>query len=106
MKGTWGDICQKGEKAMRYFICYDISEDKVRRGVVKYLESFAHRLQYSVFSFECTAEKLERIKGEVLKLVVQAENPLILIAPICHDCEKKIWKVGDPKEKEQLYVIA
>ena len=41
---------------MRYLICYDISDDKVRRSVVKYLEQRAWRVQYSVFSCEMTEQ--------------------------------------------------
>lgn len=34
---------------MRYLISYDISDTKIRNKVVKYLESFCYRVQYSVF---------------------------------------------------------
>lgn len=34
---------------MKYLICYDVSSDKCRRRIAKYLESFAYRMQYSVF---------------------------------------------------------
>ena len=34
---------------MKYLICYDIAEQRIRQRVVKVLERRAHRLQYSVF---------------------------------------------------------
>ena len=34
---------------MQYLISYDISDTKIRNKVVKYLESFCYRIQYSVF---------------------------------------------------------
>ena len=34
---------------MKYIICYDIKEDRVRARVVKYLEARALRVQYSVW---------------------------------------------------------
>ena len=51
---------------MRYLISYDISDTKKRNKVVKYLESFCYRVQYSVFlcvhehvRVETIAKKLE-----------------------------------------------
>ena len=51
---------------MRYLISYDISDTKIRNKVVKYLESFCYRVQYSVFlcvhahvRVETIAKKLE-----------------------------------------------
>ena len=40
---------------MQYVICYDISEDKIRCKVSKYLEGVARRVQYSVFVCEAGA---------------------------------------------------
>ena len=34
---------------MQYLISYDLSNTKIRNKVVKYLESFCYRVQYSVF---------------------------------------------------------
>ncbi len=31
------------------FVAYDITIDKIRRRLVKYLENYGHRIQYSVF---------------------------------------------------------
>ena len=36
---------------MRYLICYDIADTKLRTKVAKYLEGFAFRIQYRAFSF-------------------------------------------------------
>ena len=35
---------------MKYLICYDITEDAIRGKMVRYLEAFTYRLQYSVFN--------------------------------------------------------
>ena len=54
---------------MQYLISYDISDTKIRNKVVKYLESFCYRVQYSVFlcvhahvRVETIAKKLEVLK--------------------------------------------
>lgn len=44
---------------LKYLICYDISDNSCRRKVVKYLESMARRLQYSVFVVDCSSSKIE-----------------------------------------------
>ena len=41
---------------MRYLICYDIPDDKTRDNIVNYLERFAWRVQYSVFSCRLETE--------------------------------------------------
>ncbi len=90
---------------MTYLICYDISENKIRQRIVKYLEAFAYRHQCSVFSCKCSAAKMENIKQVLCKMLEEAEEPRLLITPICYDCEQKMWKVGKPKEEEQSFVV-
>lgn len=46
---------------MRYLISYDISDTKTRNKVVKYLESFCYRVQYSVFLCVHAHVKVESI---------------------------------------------
>ena len=38
---------------MTYFICYDVSEDKIRKRVAKYLESVGYRLTEKAFPLWC-----------------------------------------------------
>ena len=90
---------------MMYLICYDISEDKIRQKVVKYLEAFAYRHQCSVFSCKCSSAKMEHIKQVLREMLEEADEPRLLIVPICCDCEQKIWKVGKSKEEEQPFVV-
>ncbi len=57
---------------MRYLICYDIPDNKTRDNIVKYLERFAWRVQYSVFSCRLETERatssLERFIGNHCRL--------------------------------------
>ena len=64
---------------MKYLICYDISDDKCRRKVVKYLESLAYRIQYSVFRADCTREQLNKIKNRLVSLSEGYDDGIITI---------------------------
>ena len=64
---------------MKYLICYDISDDKCRRKVVKYLESLAYRIQYSVFRADCTREQLNKIKNRLVSLSEGYDDVIITI---------------------------
>lgn len=90
---------------MRYLICYDIKEDRIRSRLVKYLEGRAFRLQYSVFTCRSTPEEMQEIKREMLRLVKKARQPLLLIVPICEACAKRVWMHGRPLEEEKPYLL-
>ena len=89
-----------------YIICYDISEDRIRRKVVKFLEGFAWRIQYSVFRCGATERKMAQVKAELLRLTEKADHPLLLITPLCANCFAKVWQVGQCKEEEPAAVFA
>ncbi len=90
---------------MRYIICYDISENPVRTRIAKYLESIAWRIQHSVFTCEGSEVKMHVIKKRLLELVESAEEPRLVIAPLCSACESKLWQIGEAKESERAAVI-
>lgn len=52
-----------------YLIIYDIHKNKIRRKVVKLLEMYGIRVQYS--SFECclSHSSKKRLKGELSKII-------------------------------------
>lgn len=91
---------------MKYLICYDVSSDKCRRRIAKYLESFAHRLQYSVFMAQCTSEQIEKVKNKLFGLGNGQADIILTIVPLCQSCEAKIWQFGKPLEVTPLCVIA
>ena len=85
---------------MKYIICYDIKEDRVRARVVKYLEARALRVQYSVFTCRESAVQMEEMRTELLRLLRTANAPLLLIAPLCRVCEQAVWMHGKPLEED------
>ena len=90
---------------MKYIICYDIKEDRVRARVVKYLEARALRVQYSVFTCRATAVQMEAMRAELLRLVSAADMPLLMIAPLCRACEQGLWMYGQPLEEDVPFLI-
>lgn len=90
---------------MQYLICYDISENKIRRRVVKFLESIALRVQYSVFTCDVSERQIKKIKQELTKLTKKSEHTLLLITPLCRDCSAKLWKKGEFLEEAATLIV-
>ncbi|EFR42027.1 CRISPR-associated endoribonuclease Cas2 [Selenomonas sp. oral taxon 137 str. F0430] len=91
---------------MRYIICYDITEDRIRRRVVNYLESFAYRMQYSVFCCDRSTREFEKMRKELTSLTAASERCALLIAPLCENCASRMWQTGTWMEEERLCVVA
>ena len=65
---------------MRYLISYDISDTKKRNKVVKYLESFCYRVQYSVFLCVHEHVRVETIAKKLEILIRGDETGRLLIS--------------------------
>lgn len=90
---------------MKVIICYDIEDDKQRRKLVKYLESFAYRLQYSVFECELSAKELTLRRFELQDLLQGIERPKFTMITLCNDCVSKIWQLGTAREEKPRQCI-
>ena len=90
---------------MKYVICYDIKEDRIRSQVVKFLEGHAHRIQFSVFSCKCSNKEIKAIWQHLLNLTENASNPLLMVIPVCNDCDKGILMHGRPLEEDRSVLI-
>lgn len=91
---------------MRYLICYDITETKIRTKVAKYLESFAFRIQYSVFMCENTEKGMTEVSKHLAALTRRSEKKMILIVPLCKTCESRIKTIGTAIENASYCIIA
>lgn len=76
---------------MRYLISYDISDTKTRNKVVKYLESFCYRVQYSVFLCVHAHVKVETIAKKLEILTRCDETKRLLIVSISDTAKTPIW---------------
>ena len=90
---------------MRYLICYDISDDKTRDNIVNYLERFAWRVQYSVFS--CRLEKAQAalVWKDLLMIASATEGSSVLMVPLCKSCEKNLRLSAKPLEEEKKFLV-
>lgn len=90
---------------MKYIICYDIKEDRIRSSVVKYLEDHAFRIQFSVFSCKCSNKEIKSIWEALLHMTENADNPLLMVIPVCKDCDKGIFMQGRPLEEDRSVIV-
>ena len=76
---------------MQYLISYDISNTKIRNKVVKYLDSFCYRIQYSVFLCIHTRVHVETIIKQLELLTRNDETKRLLIISISDTAKTPIW---------------
>jgi len=91
--------------AMKYLICYDIPEDSVRAKIVRYLEEFAYRMQYSVFNCDLDSKAAAVVWSDLLELVDESDGGTVLMTPLCKACAKNLKLSGKPLEEEKGFLI-
>ncbi|MEM4368187.1 MAG: CRISPR-associated endonuclease Cas2 [Candidatus Anstonellales archaeon] len=91
---------------MFYVISYDITDDKRRNKVAKILESYACRVQYSVFEIICNEEIIDKIASE-LKNVIKENEDSIRIYSLCNSCVKRVivFGAGEITKEIEVYVV-
>ena len=90
---------------MRYLICYDIPDDKIRDNMVNYLERFAWRVQYSVFRCKLDNEQAERVWKDLSAIAAYSKGSSVLMAPLCKSCEKNLRLSTKPLEEEKGFLV-
>lgn len=65
---------------MRYYyiVAYDISNNKLRSKVAKFLQNHGTRIQFSVFCCRLTPKELIKLKEDLKKLIVTEPTASIL----------------------------
>ncbi|WP_448374520.1 CRISPR-associated endonuclease Cas2 [Fervidobacterium sp.] len=92
---------------MFYVVSYDIVDDRRRRHVAKYLESYGVRVQYSVFETELNDQQLAAMIKGLKKKIKKAEDT-IRIYPIPKDHRDKIVTIGTDKGSfydKDIYIV-
>jgi len=74
-------------------VCYDIPDDRRRTKVMKTLEGYGRRVQYSVFECELRPADLEKLKAR-LKALIQAEQDDVRFYDLCETCQGKVITLG------------
>lgn len=90
---------------MKYIICYDVSDNKCRRQIVKYLEAMAQRIQYSVFLADCSTKRILAAKKKLWEMAAKAKGTSITIAPLCNECQSKVQQYGEVLESVDACII-
>ena len=64
-----------------FFVAYDITIDKIRRRLVKHLENYGHRIQYSVFCIRVTDRELFELKRSIEELTAPDKEKSVIFIP-------------------------
>lgn len=75
---------------MLYLVCFDISDNKTRNRVGKYLEAFGNRVQESVFEVELTDAKALRYVQDKLASWLTDDDDLRFYH-LCQNCRLKSY---------------
>ena len=76
----------------KWIICYDISNDKTRRGVFKTLKDHGQPIQYSVFESSLTHPQQQALKRLLIQDIEVGDS--IRWYPLCNWCRSKIVQQG------------
>ena len=90
---------------MRYLICYDIPDDRTRDSLVDYLERFAWRVQYSVFSCRLEKNQAALVWKDLTEIVAVSTGSSVLMVPLCKACEKNLKLSAKPLEEEKGFFV-
>ncbi len=63
----------------RYFITYDIADDKCRRAVFKLLNGNGNHVQYSAFLCELNDVELQRLKGQLSRSINHRQDQVVVL---------------------------
>lgn len=77
-------------------VCYDVSANRKRNRLARFLEKQGRRLQKSVFLVTVAHGRLEQFKRAILELV-DAEDEILLI-PLCASCQAGMQRSGVVQE--------
>lgn len=81
----------------RHLIAYDIADPRRLRRVIKIMESYGERLQYSVFLCDLSGIELARWHAEILDVVRQSEDSVVRIDLGLLHAAPRIHVIGTPR---------
>ncbi|MCX7812499.1 CRISPR-associated endonuclease Cas2 [Pseudothermotoga sp.] len=81
---------------MLFVVSYDVTDDKRRKELSDYLESYGVRVQYSVFETELAESQLDQLVRGIKKRI-KPEEDTVRIYPITKGVRDKIVTIGKDK---------
>jgi CRISPR-associated protein Cas2 len=82
----------------RYIVSYDIAHPKRLRRIAKVMQSYGHRIQYSVFECPLDPLRLAHCRMEIDAIIHHEEDQVLFIAlgPSANDASLHIEALGLP----------
>lgn len=87
---------------MHYIISYDISSDRRRNLLLRMIEDYCCRIQYSVFEGDFDDKILKKIT-DWIDYVIDKNEDSVLIFPICNSDWKKKIQFGKEVDSMKNY---
>lgn len=93
-------------RAKRLFcvIAYDIANERRRYRVVKVVEKYGVRINYSVYECMLTLSQLGNIQKKIERIIVKREDTVVYY-PICVNCFTKIIYQPESRKPSVLAVV-
>jgi CRISPR-associated protein Cas2 len=85
-------------------VSYDITSNRRRTKVMKTLEGYGTRVQYSVFECRLKTKDIDRMRRELKRLISEAEDSIRLYF-ISADDVKRIKRLGDARTADERIFI-
>jgi len=89
---------------MKYLVTYDVSEDSRRNKVIKLLNEYGKRVQFSCFEIEISPQILELLVFNLEKVIDQ-ETDKIFIFPLSKNSVPFIKKLGKLESEGDISIV-
>jgi len=89
---------------MRYLITYDISEDSVRNKLIKFLNEYGKRVQFSCFEIEASKIQLVDLIKKINDLI-NKETDKVFLFPISKYAAPFVRKLGKNIDEDNPNVV-
>ena len=102
-----------------YIVSYDITANKARNKLVKILEGYGKRFQYSVFICSLTKEVADELRDKIVEFMLwkqkweaqnfeetmRSVNDSIAVFQLCGQCLSRILYYGREMDVGESYVV-
>lgn len=91
---------------MLMIISYDVSDDKKRAKLAKYLAQFGSRIQYSVFKIEQAQRFLTTLIAELQEKIIVTLDPSdsVYVFRPCSSCQIELLTGGEIEEETFMII--
>ncbi len=89
---------------MRYLVTYDISEDSIRNKLIKFLNEYGKRVQFSCFEIEIGKSQLADLIEKIEDLI-NKETDKVFFFPISKYATPFVRKLGKNIDEDNPNVV-